>query len=160
MATKEEMMADFKPTEGEISDADWCGSLKDLFSPDDKNPDSRRFIDMIDGNMSVSADTGGEQWGKKFNPEGTVNPTLTATDVPNARKTNFASKIPADAPEELKKQVAEGALTFTLVMGTSMGKKVLKFNGLYDGKGGPFLPAGGDVPATDCDNFWEYMCDC
>merc|ERR1719401_1628692 len=111
----------------------------------------------MDGKLCISADTGSEKWGKKFNPDGSVNPQLEATDKPSQRKTNFVSKIPSDAPEELKKQVDNGALTFTVVMGTSQGKKVLKFNGLYDGKGGPFLPAGGDAPATDCDNFWEYV---
>jgi len=57
--SKEEMQADFKPTEGEISEEAWCGELKDLFSPDDKNPDSRRFIELIDGQLSVSA---GRHW--------------------------------------------------------------------------------------------------
>ena len=29
--------------------------------------------------------------------------------------------------------------------------------GLYDGKGGHFTPAGGEVPPSDCDNFWLYV---
>jgi len=36
-------------------------------------------------------------------------------------------------------------------------KKVLMWPGLYDGKGGSFTPAGGDVPASVCDNFWVYV---
>ena len=52
--TKEEMQACFVANEG---DANWCGELKDLFSPDDKNADSRRFIDLIDGELSISAGT-------------------------------------------------------------------------------------------------------
>merc|ERR1711924_463233 len=156
MATKEEYAASFTPIEGEVTLADWCGELKDLFSPDDTNPDSLRFIDELEkGVLSISADTGGEKWGRKFDPDGTVNPTLDETAEPSARQTNFESKIPADVPEELKAQVANGALTFTVTMGMSNGKKVLKWNGLYNGKGGPFLPAG-EVPASDCDNFWEY----
>ena len=44
-----------------------------------------------------------------------------------------------------------------VTMGTCDGKKVLMWPGLYDGKGGSFTPAGGDVPASACDNFWEYV---
>jgi hypothetical protein len=150
------MRLSFVPREGEVAEADWLGELVDLFSPDDTNPDSRRYVDLIDGALSVSAKTGDEEWGRKFHPEGAVNPTLEATDKQCERKTKFDSKIPADAPEAIKAEVAAGALTFTLVMGTALGKKVLKWNGLYDGKGGYFTPAG-DVPASDCDNFWEYM---
>jgi len=156
-ATKESMQACFVATEGEVSEADWCGELKDLFSPDDKNPDSRRFIDVIDGALSISADTGGEKWGRKFEPEGTVNPVLAATDSLHKRVTNFETKIPADAPDTVKAEVAAGALSFTVTMGTCDGKKVLMWPGLYDGKGGSFTPAGGDVPASACDNFWEYV---
>jgi len=152
-----EFMKSFVPKEGAVEAAEWVGEYKDLFSPDDKNPDSRRFIDEIDGALSISADTGTEKWGKKFEPEGTVNPVLAETEKPCERKTNFESKIPADAPEEVKTQVANGALSFTVTLGTALGKKVLKWPGLYDGKGGPFMPAGGDVPASDCDNFWEFV---
>ena len=158
MTTKEEYQAYFKEIEGPIELKNWCGELKDLFSPGDVNPDARRFIDEIEpGVLSISADTGGEKWGRKFDPEGVTNPTLADTENACARQTNFETKIPTDAPAELKEQAANGALSFTVTMGHSNGKKVLKWNGLYDGKGGPFLPAGGDVPASDCDNFWEYV---
>ena len=33
--------------------------------------------------------------------------------------------------------------------------KVIKWNGLYNGKGGSF--GGNDVPASDCDNFWMFI---
>ena len=156
--TKEEFEADFKPIVGAVEDGYWCGTLKDLFSPDDTNPDSRRFIDQLEfGVLSISADTGGEKWGRKFDPTTSINPTLTEAGESNQKNVNFESKIPADAPEELKAQVANGALRFTVTMGWSLGKKVLKWNGVYNGQGGPFLPAGGDVPASDCDNFWEYV---
>lgn len=158
MPTKEEFRADFKAIEGPVELKDWCGAFKDLFSPDDTNPDSRRFIDEIEpGVLSISADTGAEKWGRKFDPTTSTNPTLTETGEACSRMTNFESKIPADAPEELKAQVANGALTFTVTMGQSLGKKVLKWNGPYNGEGGPFLPAGGDVPANDWDNVWEYV---
>ena len=48
------------------------------------------------------ADTGGEKWGRKFEPEGSVNPVLAATDSPHKRVTNFETKIPADAPDSVK----------------------------------------------------------
>ena len=101
-AMAEEYAKSFTPIEGDVPLADWCGELKDLFSPDDTNPDSLRFIDEIEpGVLSISADTGGEKWGRKFDPEGTVNPVLAETGQPSARQTNFESKIPADAPEGL-----------------------------------------------------------
>merc|ERR1712039_265219 len=35
------------------------------------------------------------------------------------------------------------------------GKRVIKWNGLYDGRGGVF---GGEYYApSDCDNFWEFI---
>ena len=48
------------------------------------------------------ADTGGEKWGRKFEPEGTVNPVLEATELSKMRTTNFETKIPADAPDAVK----------------------------------------------------------
>ena len=62
-----------------------------------RDQDSRRFIDVIDGHLSVSADTGGEKWGRRFDPEGKVNPVLQATATPWERTTDFVSKVPEDA---------------------------------------------------------------
>jgi len=155
--SKDEMKNGFVPMSGEIAQTEWVGALRDLFSPDDKNPDSRRYVDIIDGVLSISADTGSEKWGKKFNPNESVNPVLAETGIKNARLTNFESKVPNEAPEEFKEQVKNGALAFTVTMGKFNDKRVLKWNGPYNGKGGPFFPAGGDLPASDCDNFWEYM---
>jgi len=82
-----------------------------------------------------------------------VNPTLTATDAPNTKKTSFFSKVPEDAP--IYADAKAGALDFTLTLGLAFGQKVLKWNGLYDGKGGSF---GGEmVPPSDCDNFWRFI---
>uniref|UniRef100_A0A7S3UYK4 Uncharacterized protein n=1 Tax=Heterosigma akashiwo TaxID=2829 RepID=A0A7S3UYK4_HETAK len=152
---KEKMAANFLGWQGRALPPDWCGELVDLFSPDDKNPDSRRFIDWIDETMCISADTGGEKWGRKWDKETSVNPILNYK-TPGVTTTNFASKVPDDAPDAVKAEVAAGALCFTVTMGTVFGQKVLKWNGLYDGKGGHFTPAGGHVPASDTDNFWVY----
>jgi len=147
---------DFKPTTANTTAADWVGVYKDLFSPDDQNPDSRRFVEDFDGTLLVSADTGTEQWGKKFDSDTTVLPSLDAVpDVASQRKTSFRTKVPEDAPAQNIEEVKAGALDFTLTLGTSLGKKVIKWNGLYDGKGGTF--AGKEVPATECDNFWEEI---
>ena len=62
-----------------------------------RDQDSRRFIDLIDGNLSVSAATGGEKWGRRFHPKGKVNPVLKATATPWERTTDFVSKVPDDA---------------------------------------------------------------
>mmetsp|Transcript_110939 Transcript_110939/g.324510 ORF Transcript_110939/g.324510 Transcript_110939/m.324510 type:complete len:160 (-) Transcript_110939:102-581(-) len=147
--TKEDYAEAFQPLEDGPLEA-WCGEYIDLFSPDDKNPDSRRFIDLRDGELQVSADTGGEQWGRRFHPEGLVNPVLAATDVPGVCKTSFLSKVPKDAP--IYEDVLNGALDFTLTLGMAFGTKVIKWSGVYDGKGGKL----GDetVPPSDCDNFW------
>jgi diaminopropionate ammonia-lyase len=134
---------------------DWTGTLLDLFSPDDKNPNSRRFIDLDadTGELQVSADTGKEKWGRRFNKETYVNPVLSATSKPHVRKTSFLSKVPTFSP--LYAQAKAGALDFTLVLGTVFGKKVIKWNGLYNGRGGKF--DGKDVPPCDFDNFWEFL---
>lgn len=150
--TKEEYAAAFERLE-ETKEADWCGVYADMFSPDDKNPDSRRFVDLTDGKLQVSADTGSEKWGRRFDPTTEVNPTLAVTDVGSVRKTSFKSKVPKDAP--VWPQVEAGALNFTLTLGTAFGERVIKWNGLYDGKGGEF--GGNMAPPTDCDNFWRLV---
>ena len=43
--SKEEYNEVFTPNPNATA-ADWVGEYKDLFSPDDKNPDSRRFIEV------------------------------------------------------------------------------------------------------------------
>lgn len=153
MPSKEEYAEAFVPMES-CTFWDWPGTLIDLFSPDDANPNSRRFIDLDDasGELQVSADTGTEKWGRRFDSTTSVNPVLAATANSNTRKTNFLSKIPTDAP--IYAEAKAGALSFTLVLGTAFGKKVIKWNGLYDGKGGTF--AGKEVSPCGCDNFWEY----
>jgi len=152
--SKEDYAANFAPAESS-EQADWVGTYVDMFSPDDDNPDSRRFIDLDEtsGELQVSADTGGEKWGRRFDKSTSVNPILVAADAPNARKTSFLSKVPKDAP--VYEEAVAGALDFTLIMGTAFGEKVIKWNGLYDGKGGKF--DGKDVTASDCDNFWRVI---
>jgi len=140
----------------------WRGVYVDMFSPDDTNPFSRRYIDFDEasGELQISADTGAEKWGRRFDKTTSVNPILTSFGFakmnptkgsPNSLKTSFLSKVPKDAPEYAEAQ--DGALNFTLTMGTAFGKKVIKWNGLYDGKGGKF--AGEDVPPTKFGNFWR-----
>ena len=75
-----------------------------------------------------------------------MNPVLTwpaaaeeLADKSCARRTDFASKVPADAPEAVKAEVASGALTFSVVMGSVKGVKVLKWNG-------PSVPRGRGTP--------------
>ena len=151
--TKEHCCEDFQP----FRSADvqmWTGTLVDLFSPDDVNPVSRRFIDFRNNELEISASTGTEKWGKKFFPHSNVNPVLT-TSFSSARSTvSFLSKIPKNSP--LRSYAELGALNFTLTMGTAFGRRMLRFNGLYDGHGGLWVPAGKKVPPSDCDNFWEY----
>lgn len=66
--------------------------------------------------------------------------------------------------------IAKEALKFTLELGTvpefdeekpdeQIGeKKVIKWNGLFNGAGGTFPKNATDAaPASDCDNFWEYQ---
>ena len=111
------------------------------------------LLQNYDGRLIVSADTGTEKWGRKFDPSTTILPSLAETEDSSKRKTSFASKIPADAP--IYSDVQAGALEFTLTLGTAFGQNVILWNGIYDGKGGSF--GGIDVPASDCDNFWELV---
>jgi len=152
--TKEEYADAFIP-EKLCTDADWQGTLIDMFSPDDTNPDSRRFLDFAEeaGELQVSADTGGEKWGRRFDKTTSVNPVLAPTEKSCVRKTSFLSKVPPEAP--VYEEAMDGALDFTLELGTAFGEKVIKWNGLYDGKGGKF--GGNTVPASDSDNFWRYV---
>lgn len=131
----------------------WVGVYIDMFSPDDTMPESQRFIDFDEASreFQISGDTGREKWGRRFNKTTSVNPTLRSFGSLNAFKTSFLSKVPEDAPSY--PDALDGALNFTLTMGTAFGEKVIKWNGIYDGKGGKF--AGKSVPPVDCDNFWR-----
>jgi len=153
--TKDEYAAAFIPEKKLCTDADWQGTLIDMFTPDDTNPDSKRFLVFAEeaGELQVSADTGGEKWGRLFDKTTSVNPVLVPTAVSCVRRTSFISKVPQGAPAYA--EALDGALDFTLVLGTAFGEKVIKWNGLYDGKGGKF--GGNSVPASDSDNFWRYL---
>jgi hypothetical protein len=42
----------------------------------------------------------------------------------------------------------------------NMTKKVMRWNGMYDGKGGPWVNDKGEtiqMAASDCNNFWEIV---
>ena len=140
LSTKGQYCAAFK----ESPEQSWEGVYVDLFSPDDKNPASRRFIDLRRAKgggqfeLEISADTGTELWGRRFHPNGTINPVLEqTTDGSSAqRKTSFLSKIPTDSP--LYPYALNGALNFTVTNGHVRGERVLRWNGLYNGKGGPW----------------------
>ena len=152
--TKEEYCAAFTASSAPDPKT-WEGTWVDMFSPDDKNPASRRFIDLrrpgagAPLELEISADTGTERWGRRFFPNTTVNPTLKFTSDPAQRTTSFLSKIPKGSP--LYADARNGALDFTVTNGHVNGKQVLMWNGLYDGVGGPW---NNGRPTSPCDNFW------
>lgn len=151
---KQELCSSFVAFQS-CSDDIWEGVFKDMFSPDDKNPDSRRFIDLnrTDDTLQVSADTGDEKWGRRFDKTTSINPIVEPSGNPCVAKISFLSKVPTDAP--IYPEAQAGALNFTLVMGVALGNKVIKWNGMYDGKGGIFN--GESVPPSSCDNFWKVI---
>ena len=154
-----EYCAAFVADSGPLRADAWEGTFEDLFSPDDKNPASRRFVDLRRAKavgrweLEISADTGAERWGRRFFLNTTVNPCLVATEDSAQRKTSFLSKIPTDAavyPDALN-----GALNFTVTIGRVDGKRVFRWNGLYDGKGGPW--ENGIAAPSACNNFWAMV---
>ena len=153
--TKEEYCAAFTVSSAPYPET-WVGTWVDMFSPDDKNPASRRFIDLRGAEagapleLEISADTGTERWGRRFFPNTTVNPTLKIMSDPARRTTSFLSKIPEGST--LYPDAQNGALNFTVTNGHVNGKQVLMWNGLYDGVGGPWN--NGTAPPSPCDNFW------
>lgn len=141
----------------ECTEANWTGVLVDLFSPDDTCPESTRYVDWRDDQLEVSAsgtDTNcTSTWGRRFNATTSVNPVLASTsDYPCVRTTSFVSKVPPDDP--LYADAQDGALNFTLILGTTFGQKVNMWNGVYDGLGGDV--DGVYVPPSACNNFWLY----
>ena len=160
--TNAEWLTEFEPWAGALSEKQWTGTLVDLFSPDymtadrlpwDTNPQSRRFIDLREGELQVSEDLGdGSRAGRRFFANTTANPVLEVMAAPNARSLSFISKVPPEAPPYADAQA--GALNFTAVMGRAFGRRVLKLNTLYNGTGGPFV---GFVAPPDEYNFWLYV---
>lgn len=159
-ASKKASCESFTPlSEGECATANWPGTLHDLFSPDDKCPHSLRYIDARDSQLEVSANGTGagcsSSWGRRFHPASSVNPTIE--ELPRFRAchrgVSFLTKVSPDDP--LYPLAAAGALNFTLTLGRACGRKVLRWNGVYNGKGGEF-PPGQQAPPSACDNFWLY----
>jgi hypothetical protein len=59
--------------EGSVPNSTWCGTYRDMFSPDDKNPESLRFVDEVEGGgLVISANTGSVKWGPRFDPKTSV----------------------------------------------------------------------------------------
>jgi len=160
--TYAEWLGAFKPCEGQVSEQDWTGLLVDLFSPDyfsaerkpwDKNPNSRRFIDLRDGELQISEDLGdGSRSGRRFDPTTMANPILVSTDQPNARHISFLCKFTPGG--KAYKDAQAGAFEFTGVLGTAFGEKVMKINTVYNGKGGPI--EGFEAPPDEF-NFWLFV---
>ena len=123
--------------------------------PWDMTPTSRRFVDLLDGELQISGNLGdGSTWGRRFD-QTKPGPVLTATDVPHTRLTNFACNVPPDAP--VYEDAQNGALEFQVTLGHAYGRKCLKWGGLYLGAGGKFGSGGG--PESDCDNFMVLSSD-
>ena len=68
------------------------------------------------------------------------------------RTVDFLSKVPPSAP--IYRDAAAGALRFSLTLGAIRGEKMIRWSGLYAGKGGSFK--GKTVAASACDNFWRF----
>lgn len=163
---KSAMCKSFRPS---TSNCDWTNVWQDLFSPDDQ-PNAtctnlpRRFIyESQDGDMHMAGLTCCKgEWGKLFNPASITDPHLTTRDQCSG-SVDFASKVPSDAP--VQKYVKQGALKFTMTYGTATNADgsshpVIKFNGMYDGNGGPWMGDDGHevkIPPSDCDNIWALL---
>mmetsp|Transcript_98369 Transcript_98369/g.281400 ORF Transcript_98369/g.281400 Transcript_98369/m.281400 type:complete len:213 (-) Transcript_98369:168-806(-) len=150
----------------------WGGVFVDMFSPDDTCPDSTRYIEMgypedpvaADEDLHVSAsdtdDGCTSTWGKKFDPDTSVDPIVTPSIIdPCKGWVSFRSKVPVDDPAYAYAQA--GALDFNLTLGSvDGGVKAIRFSGMYFGQGGAWVGDDGSVvqvPASACDNFWNYL---
>merc|ERR1712166_814621 len=141
---------------GGCTQADWTGVFRDWFSPDDTCPLSTRYIDLTDGKLHVSAsntDNGCDStWGRRFDPTTTVDPIITLEGSGCTATVSFRSKIPTNSP--MYSLAQNGALDFTLTLSRSErgSRPLIKWNGMYNGKGGP--TPDGTAPADSCDNIW------
>jgi len=148
------------------SDADWVGTLKDLFSPDDSCAKSTRYIDASGGSRSrleISAsDTGSDckqVWGRRFNSSSSINPVLTPTAAGLcSRRVSFRAKFAPSEPFYYAVNGSHRALDFTLKLGSAFGDKMISWNGLFDGHGGyaGTSSARQHYKASACNNFWLY----
>ena len=150
----------------------WVGLFRDIFSPDDQGcPHSLRYIDFNyeTKQLQVSASGTGsdckQTWGRRFNHTTPVNPIVAVSPRDQCQgEISFLSKVPKDAP--VRPFAELGALNFTLSLGcngtqTCEGPtQVIRWNGMYNGKGGPWLDGKGavvQVPPSKCDNFWAPL---
>ena len=141
------------------TDDNWTGILSDLLSPDDVCPESTRYIDIRSGELQVSASNTdancNSSWGRRFDPTTAVNPILLAAVASTSactRTVSFLSKVPTTAP--IYQDALNGALHFSLTLGTVHDQKMIKWSGVYQGNGG--MLNGVIQSPSDCDNFWLY----
>ena len=163
LKNKSETCANFVEMKSPCNKELWVGVLKDAFSPDDVCPNSTRFIDVRGGQLQVSASHTGalpacsETWGRRFHPASSINPVIhphgSERDGSCALAVSFISKVPPNAPAY--PLAHRGALNFTLTLGQACGRLVLRWNGVYDGRGGEW-PQGQVSQPSACDNFWIY----
>ena len=94
--------------------------------------------------------------GRRFDAETSANPVLEEDpSLPsNARSLSFISQVPPEAPFYIDAQ--DGALNFTATLGTAFGRKVMRLNTIYNGRGGPFGPDRWEAPPDEW-NFWLYV---
>jgi hypothetical protein len=136
--------ANFNESTGNIT---WNAVYKDLFSPDSSVPNVYKFVEMGNSNnykfdnayhMNEMTPTG--VWGKKWDQNSTVDPQITNITT-NTGKTSFESKVPKS--DVNRKNVDNGALNFTVTYGMvtegNTTTKVMRWNGMYDGMGGPWV---------------------
>mmetsp|Transcript_18513 Transcript_18513/g.34344 ORF Transcript_18513/g.34344 Transcript_18513/m.34344 type:complete len:169 (+) Transcript_18513:105-611(+) len=141
----------------------WTGVYVDKFSPDDQDcSESLRYIDIRNGELEISASGTGdgckEVWGRRFNSSDSVNPIIYPEEEGvhglGMGKTSFITKVGEE--DAMYEYAQKGALNFTLTAGhVDNGTKVIMWNSVYDGEGGPMPPDGSIAEGSDCDNFWQ-----
>ena len=131
--------------------ASWVGAYHDLFTPEGECAAPYRKILWDNGELYVehAACDGWSDGTWTF--DATQNAKLVLSSPGSCTATvSFADQYSTSS--SLYADAQQGAFNFTVTLGSFRGAKMVRWSGLYNGKGG--MLGNSSVPADTCDNFW------
>jgi len=130
--------------------ASWVGTYHDLFTPAGECQSPYRSIEWTNGELFVHHESCHQWQDGSWAYDAANAAKLKITPGSCTATVSFAAQYPSSSPYHAEAQA--GAFDYTLTLGSFRGAKMVRWSGLFDGKGGTF--SGKQVAASTCDNFW------
>ena len=129
--------------------ASWVGTYHDLFTPSGECKTPYRSINWTNGELFVDHQQCDQWEGGTWAYDASNKSFLVISPGSCTATVSFANQ---HTTGPYSSDAAAGAFNFTLTLGSFRGAKMVRWTGMYDGKGGPF--GSETVAPSVCDNFW------